>query len=196
MTDASFQYNSPWLNSDDANQTQPLTLHTYQSPESWFSCGQMQNHDFKKFTRIGPSKNFNKFLEHLEQVCVSHLNNNGYLCKWLKGFNLTRDRPEKQWGIISWKNYVKAHKHKFFFVNIIIFCFSPFLPNILVKYFATKLNRTNFVLFRGLFTWPNQDDQMNVTEPWQWRALIIEHDRNWNKKTLINFWSSWFAQVN
>ena len=55
-----------------------------------------QNHDLKKFTRIGPSKNFNKFLEHLEQVCVSHLNNNGYLCKWLKGFNLTRDRPEKQ----------------------------------------------------------------------------------------------------
>ena len=153
MTDASFQYNSPWLNSDDANPTQPLTLHTYQSPESWFSCGQMQNHDLKKFTRIGPSKNFNKFLEHLEQVCVSNLNNNGYFCKWLKGFNLTRDDqknnevsfPEKTMSrhINIKKKFCKHHNFLFF---------SPFLPNILVKYFATKLNRTNFVLFRGLFT--------------------------------------------
>ena len=30
----------------------------------------------------------------------------------------------------------------------------------------------------GLFTWPNQDDQMNMTELWQRQTLIIEHDQN------------------
>ena len=29
---------------------------------------------------------------------------------------------------------------------------------------------------RRSFTWPNQDDQMNITEPWQRQTLIFEHD--------------------
>ena len=29
----------------------------------------------------------------------------------------------------------------------------------------------------GLLTWSNEDDQMNLTKPWQWRTLIIELDQ-------------------
>ena len=36
----------------------------------------------------------------------------------------------------------------------------------------------------GLFTRPNWDVWMNLTKPWQWRTLIIELDRNWNRQTL------------
>ena len=32
----------------------------------------------------------------------------------------------------------------------------------------------------GLFTWPNQDDRMNMTEPRQQLTLTIEHDRIFN----------------
>ena len=55
----------------------------------------------------------------------------------------------------------------------------------------------------GLLTWPNEDDQMNLTTPWQQQTLIIEIDRNWNQQT---FWnqqtltlcpgSSWFPCLN
>ena len=38
----------------------------------------------------------------------------------------------------------------------------------------------------GLLTWPNKDDQLNMTEPWQRRALIIELDQNWNRQTFWN----------
>ena len=31
--------------------------------------------------------------------------------------------------------------------------------------------------FRGIFTWPIQDDRMNMTEPWQRQTLTIEHDQ-------------------
>ena len=40
---------------------------------------------------------------------------------------------------------------------------------------------------RGFFNWLNQDDQMNLTKPWQQRTLIIELDRNWNRQTLWNW---------
>ena len=29
----------------------------------------------------------------------------------------------------------------------------------------------------GLFTWPNQDDQMNLIKPWQRRTLTIQFDQ-------------------
>ena len=40
---------------------------------------------------------------------------------------------------------------------------------------------------RGLLTWLNQDDQMNLTEPWQQRTLKIKFDQNWNQQT---YWTN------
>ena len=37
---------------------------------------------------------------------------------------------------------------------------------------------------KGLFTWPNQDDRMNLTESWQPQTLSIEHDQNWNQQPI------------
>ena len=37
-----------------------------------------------------------------------------------------------------------------------------------------------------VFTWSNQDDQMNLTEPWQRETLTIEFDQNWNRQTYWN----------
>ena len=42
---------------------------------------------------------------------------------------------------------------------------------------------------RGLFNWPNQDDQMNMTDLWQRQTLFFEFDRNWNRQTLY-WWDS------
>ena len=36
----------------------------------------------------------------------------------------------------------------------------------------------------GILTWPNYYDRMNMTESWQWQALTIDHDKNWNRQTL------------
>ena len=38
----------------------------------------------------------------------------------------------------------------------------------------------------GLLKWPNEDDRMNMTEPWQRWTLIIELKQNWNQQTFWN----------
>ena len=39
------------------------------------------------------------------------------------------------------------------------------------------------VFFGGMLTWPNKDDQMNLTESWQRWTWQIEFDQNWHRQT-------------
>ena len=47
----------------------------------------------------------------------------------------------------------------------------------------------------GLLTWPNQDDQMNMTESWQRQTLTIEFDQNWQRRTTFNLKYNWKTEA-
>ena len=64
-----------------------------------------------------------------------------------------------------------------------------------VKRWSIKKENFKFILNgkapkRGFITWQNQDEQINMTEPWQRQTLFFEFDRNWNWQTLWNWQTS------
>ena len=104
------------------------------------------------------------------------------------------------WEMEDW-GYVKSRLNSFhcisrkmscskkYFINNHYIFFS--LPSIYFVFIFENVSDTVISeriksLKWGLFTWPNQDDWMNMAKPWQQQTVIIEQDQKWSWQTLWN----------